>query len=66
MSGRSWNLGLDDAANGADHRPGMAQDEDYMAGYAYGSPNYDDYYDGPKYPDPPDGPDYPDAPKEAK
>jgi hypothetical protein len=44
----------------------MAQDEDYMAGYAYGSPNYDDYYDGPKYPDPPDGPDYPDAPKEAK
>ena len=36
MSARSWNRGLDDAANGELMR--QNQDEDYYNGFAYGQP----------------------------
>lgn len=50
MSERSWNRGLDDAANGESAR--QRQDEDYYAGYIYGTrpPLVEP---GPQQPDPP-------------
>ena len=39
MSERTWNLGLDDAVEGAPINPRFATDPDYAAGYAYGEPD---------------------------